>query len=150
MANESGPNRPNRPMRPRQGGPGARKKRRVVIDNAANRPRDARQQQREREASRPKTPREVAPVTGPVAVQSGVTLRDLSQALGVPAPKIIMFIMGGGKAATTPRSLADEEVELFAAEMPPERNSTFRQPADEEDDPEALEDGEPAPAPRPP
>ena len=85
MANESGPNRPNRPMRPRQGGPGARRKRRVVIDNAANRPRDARQQQREREASRPKTPREVAPVTGPVVVQSGVTVRDLSQALGVPA-----------------------------------------------------------------
>ena len=81
MANESGPNRPNRPMRPRQGGPGARRKRRVVIDNAANRPRDRRQQQREREAARPKTPREVAPVTGPVSVQSGVTLRDLSQAL---------------------------------------------------------------------
>src|SRR2546430_5103316 len=97
MANESGPNRPNRPMRPRQGGPGARRKRRVVIDNAANRPRDIRQQQREREAARPKTPREVAPVTGPVSVQSGVTVRDLSQALGVPAPKIIMFMTGLGK-----------------------------------------------------
>src|SRR5438067_2384149 len=33
MANESGSNRPNRPMRPRQGGPGARRKRRVVIDH---------------------------------------------------------------------------------------------------------------------
>src|SRR5947207_9617671 len=53
-------------MRPRQGGPGGRRKRRVVIDNAAARPRDARQQQREREASRPKQPREVAPVTGHV------------------------------------------------------------------------------------
>src|SRR5437763_17055439 len=98
MANESGPNRPNRPMRPRQGGPGARRKRRVVIDNAANRPRDARQQQREREAARPKTPREVAPVTGPVSVQSGVTVRALSQAPGGPAPQITMFLIGLAQA----------------------------------------------------
>ena len=137
-------------MRPRQGGPGARKKRRVVIDNAANRPRDARQQQREREASRPKTPREVAPVTGPVAVQSGVTLRDLSQALGVPAPKIIMFMMGLGKAVTITQSLADDEVELIAAEMAPEREFTIRHAADEEDEPEVFEDDEADLAPRPP
>src|SRR6266545_432232 len=117
MANESGPNRPNRPMRPRQGGPGARRKRRVIIDNAAARPRDARQQQREREAARPKTPREVAPVTGPVSVESGLTVRDLSQALGVPAPKIIMFMMGLGKAVTITQSLGDDEVEL--APRPP-------------------------------
>src|ERR671927_209098 len=119
MANDSGSNRPNRPMRPRQGGPGGRRKRRVVIDNAAARPRDARQQQREREAARPKTPREVAPVTGPVSVESGLTVRDLSQALGVPAPKIIMFMMGLGKAVTITQSLGDDEVELIAAELAP-------------------------------
>src|SRR2546428_13155 len=117
MANESGSNRPNRPMRPRQGGPGQRRKRRVVIDNAAARPRDARQQQRDREAARPKTPREVVAPTGPVTVQSGVTVRDLSQALGVPAPKIIMFMMGLGKAVTITQTLADDEVELIAAEL---------------------------------
>src|SRR5215212_6511012 len=150
MANESGPNRPNRPMRPRQGGPGGRSKRRVVIDNAANRPRDARQQQREREASRPKTPREVAPVTGPVAVQSGVTLRDLSQALGVPAPKIIMFMMGLGKAVTITQSMADDEVELIAAELAPERELTIRHAADEDEEPEVFEDSEADLQPRPP
>src|SRR5437588_7971422 len=150
MANESGSNRPNRPMRPRQGGPGARRKRRVVIDNAANRPRDVRQQQREREAARPKTPREVAPVTGPVAVQSGVTLRDLSQALGVPAPKIIMFMMGLGKAVTITQSLGDEEVELIAAELAPERELTIRHAADEEEEPEVFEDDASDLAPRPP
>lgn len=137
-------------MRPRQGGPGARRKRRVVIDNAANRPRDARQQQREREAARPKTPREVAPVTGPVAVQSGVTVRDLSQALGVPAPKIIMFMMGLGKAVTITQSLADDEVELIGAELAPERELTIRHAADEEDEPEVFEDAEADLAPRPP
>src|SRR5438552_18040195 len=100
MANESGSNRPNRPMRPRQGGPGQRRKRRVAIDNAAARPRDARQQQRDREAARPKTPREVVAPTGPVTVQSGVTVHDLSQALGLPASTIIMFMMGLRKAGT--------------------------------------------------
>ena len=137
-------------MRPRQGGPGARRKRRVVIDNAANRPRDVRQQQREREAARPKTPREVAPVTGPVAVQSGVTVRDLSQALGVPAPKIIMFMMGLGKAVTITQSLGDEEVELIAAELAPERELTIRHAADEEEEPEVFEDDASDLAPRPP
>src|SRR5881394_1963018 len=150
MANESGSNRPNRPMRPRQGGPGARRKRRVVIDNAAARPRDARQQQREREASRPKQPREVAPVTGPVSVESGLTVRDLSQALGVPAPKIIMFMMGLGKAVTITQSLGDDEVELIAAELAPERELTIRHAADEDEEPESYEDDAADLAPRPP
>src|SRR3954467_9005675 len=150
MANESGPNRPNRPMRPRQGGPGARRKRRVIIDNAAARPRDARQQQREREAARPKQPREVAPVTGPVSVESGLTVRDLSQALGVPAPKIIMFMMGLGKAVTITQTLADEEVELIAAELAPERELSIKHAADEDEEPEAFEDSETDLMPRPP
>jgi hypothetical protein len=105
-------------MRPRQGGPGGRRKRRVVIDNAAARPRDSRQQ-RDREAPRQKTPREVVAPSGPVTVPSGVTVRDLSQALGVPAPKIIMFMMGLGKAVTITQTLADDEVLLVAAELAP-------------------------------
>jgi translation initiation factor IF-2 len=136
-------------MRPRQGGPGARRKRRVVIDNAAARPRDARQQ-RDREAPRPKQAREVAPVTGPVSVQSGVTVRDLSQALGAPAPKIIMFMMGLGKVVTITQSLGDEEVELIAAEFAPERELTIRHAADEEDEPEVFEDDDADLEPRPP
>src|SRR6185295_4829194 len=150
MANEPGSNRPNRPMRPRQGGAGQRRKRRVVIDNAAARPRDARQQQREREAARPKTPREVAPITGPVTVESGVSVRDLSQALGVPAPKIIMFMMGLGKAVTITQTLADEEVELIAAELAPEREITIKHAADDDEEPETFEDNEADLAPRPP
>jgi translation initiation factor IF-2 len=137
-------------MRPRQGGPGQRRKRRVVIDNAANRPRDARQQQRDREAARPKTPREVVAPTGPVTVESGVSVRDLSQALGVPAPKIIMFMMGLGKAVTITQTLADDEVELVAAELAPDRVLTIKHAADEDEEPEAFEDNESDLAPRPP
>src|ERR671937_451034 len=108
--------RPNRPLRPRGGSSG--RKRRVVIDNAAARPRQDGRGQRagDRVEQRPKQPREVAPPTGPVTVQSGVTVRDLSQALGVSMGQIIKMLMdlGVGKAAT--QSLADEEVELVAAE----------------------------------
>src|ERR687883_768463 len=102
MANDSGPNRPNRPMRPRQGAAGQRRKRRVVIDTSAARPpRDARQQ-RDRADVRPKQPREVVPPSGPVTVESGVTVRDFSQALGVSMGQLIKMLMelGVGKAAT--------------------------------------------------
>src|SRR5919204_452864 len=102
MANESGPNRPNRPLRPRQGAPGQRRKRRVVIDNAA---------------ARPQQPREVVPPTGPVTVESGVTVRDFSQALGVPMGELIKILMGLGQMRTATQSLSDEEVELIAAEL---------------------------------
>jgi len=136
-------------MRPRQGAAG-RRKRRVVIDTAAARPRDPRQQARDREAARPKTPREVVAPTGPVTVQSGVTVRDLSQALGVPAPKIIMFMMGLGKAVTITQTLADDEVELIGAELAPERELTIKHAADEDEEPEAFEDEESDLSPRPP
>ena len=136
-------------MRPRQGGPGGRRKRRVVIDNAAARPRDSRQQ-RDREAPRQKTPREVVAPSGPVTVPSGVTVRDLSQALGVPAPKIIMFMMGLGKAVTITQTLADDEVLLVAAELAPERELTIKHAADEDEEPEAYEDADADLAPRPP
>jgi translation initiation factor IF-2 len=147
MANDSGPNRPNRPMRPRQGGAG-RRKRRVVIDTAAARPRDARQQ-RERPDARPKQPREVVQPTGPVTVESGVTVRDLSQALGVAMGEIIKILMGLGQMRTATQSLTDEEVELVATEL--KREVTIKHLADEEEaEPESFEDTEEDLVPRPP
>ena len=85
MAN--GGNRPNRPLRPRGGGPGGRR-RRVVIDNQAARPdpRQARGGQEAPVAASAARSRPVQP-TGPVSVESGVSVRDLSQALGVPMPR---------------------------------------------------------------
>jgi translation initiation factor IF-2 len=145
MAN--GGNRPNRPLRPRGGGPGNRR-RRVVIDNQAARPpRDQRQPRQDgpRRESRPQAP---AQPTGPVSVESGVSVRDLSQALGVPMPNIIKTLMGLGQMRTATQSLSDEEVELIAAEVG--REVTIRHAADEEEEPEAFEDAEEALEPRPP
>jgi translation initiation factor IF-2 len=68
----------------------------------------------------------------------------------VPAPKIIMFMMGLGKVVTITQSLGDDEVELIAAELAPERELTIRHAADEEEEPEVFEDDEKDLAPRPP
>jgi translation initiation factor IF-2 len=136
-------------MRPRQGAAG-RRKRRVVIDSSAARPpRDARQQRERADGGRPKQPREVVPPTGPATVESGVTLRDLSQALGVPMGEIIKILMGLGQMRTATQSLTDEEVELVAAEL--KREVTIKHLADEDDEaPETYEDADDQLAPRPP
>jgi translation initiation factor IF-2 len=148
MANDSGSNKPKRPMRPRQAA--GRRKRRVVIDTAAARPpRDARQQRERPDGARPKQQREVVQPTGPATVESGVTVRDFSQALGVPMGEIIKILMGLGQMRTATQSLTDEEVELVAAEL--KREVQIKHLADEEDvEPEVAEDSEDQLLPRPP
>src|SRR5437667_9707914 len=144
-----GPNRPNRPIRPRQGAVTGRRKRRVVIDNAANRPRENARQARERQEARPpKQP--VAPPTGPISVPSGVTVKDLSAAMGKTVPDIIKVMMGLGKMVTITQSLADDEVELIATELVPDRELQIKHAAEEELEPEVYEDDEADLVARPP
>jgi translation initiation factor IF-2 len=145
MAN--GGNRPNRPLRPRGGGGAGGRRRRVVIDQGGARP--SREQRQARQDSRPREPRAPAPPpTGPVSVESGVSVRDLSQALGVPMPNIIKILMGLGQMRTATQSLSDEEVELIAAEVG--REITIKHAADEEEEPEEFDDPEDALQARPP
>jgi translation initiation factor IF-2 len=145
MAN--GGNRPNRPLRPRGGGGAGGRRRRVVIDQGAQRP--SREQRQARQDSQRREPRPAAPPpTGPVSVESGVSVRDLSQALGVPMPNIIKILMGLGQMRTATQSLSDEEVELIAAEIG--REVTIKHAADEEEEPEAFDDPEEALEARPP
>jgi translation initiation factor IF-2 len=119
---------PNRPIRPR-GGPGGRK-RRVVIEGGGG--RSAGRQARDR-SSAPPQPRQAPapPPSGPVTVESGVTVKDLSQALGVPMGELIKILMGLGQMRTATQSLSDEEVELIAAEVG--REITIKHAADEEE-----------------
>ena len=102
--------KPNRPIRPRGGGPKGR--RRVVIDQGGGRPgQGQRQRPGDRSAERtPRQPREVAAPSGPATVESGVTLRDFSQALGVAMPQIIKLLMNLGTMKTATQSLTDDEV----------------------------------------
>src|SRR3954454_8030483 len=143
------PGRPNRPIRPR-GGAGPRGKRRVVIDQGGNRPGgpQGRQGRGRQEVGPPKQPREVVAPTGPVTVQSGVTVRDFSQALGVPMPELIKILMNLGQMRTATQSLSDEEVELIAAEL--QREVTIKHAADEDEEPESFDDTEESLVTRPP
>ena len=88
---------------------------------------------RRRRAKQPAQP------TGPVTVESGVTVEDLSGALGVPMSQIIKILMGLGQMRTATQSLSDEEVELIATEV--EREVTIKHAADD-DEPEIVEDAE--------
>jgi translation initiation factor IF-2 len=140
--------KPNRPIRPRGGGPKGR--RRVVIDQGGGRPgQGQRQRPGDRPADRqPRQPREVAAPTGPVTVESGVTLRDFSQALGVAMPQIIKLLMNLGAMKTATQSLTDDEVLLIAAEL--ERQVTIKHADDDDAEPEVFEDPEETLQPRPP
>ena len=139
--------KPNRPIRPRGGGPKGR--RRVVIDQGGGRPgQGQRQRPGDRPADRgPRAPREVVAPTGPVTVESGVTLRDFSQALGVAMPQIIKLLMNLNTMKTATQSLTDDEVELIAAEL--QREVTIKH-ADDDGEPEVFEDAEESLVARPP
>jgi translation initiation factor IF-2 len=140
--------KPNRPIRPRGGGPKGR--RRVVIDGGGGRPGTGqRQRPSDRPADRgPRQPREVVAPTGPATVESGVTLRDFSQALGVAMPQIIKLLMNLGTMKTATQSLTDEEVLLIAAEL--EREVTIKHADEDDSEPEVFEDAEDTLQARPP
>ncbi len=140
--------KPNRPIRPRAGGPKGR--RRVVIDQGGGRPgQGQRQRPGDRPADRgPRAPREVIAPTGPVTVESGVTLRDFSQALGVAMPQIIKLLMNLGTMKTATQSLNDDEVQLIAAEL--EREVTIKHADDDDIETEVFEDAEDTLTARPP
>ena len=139
--------KPNRPIRPRGGGPKGR--RRVVIEGGTGRPGTGqRQRPGDRQERIPRTPREVVAPSGPATVESGVTLRDFSQALGVAMPQIIKLLMNLGTMKTATQSLTDDEVELIASELG--REVTIKHAGDDEGPPETYEDAEETLRPRPP
>jgi translation initiation factor IF-2 len=119
-----------------------------VIDTGAARPRQDGRQRRDQQEQKPKEKTPVAPLTGPVTVESGVTVKDLSQALGVPVPKLITILMGLGAPKTVTQSLADEEVQLIGTEVGREVN--IKHAAEEELEPEVYEDDEADLTARPP
>src|SRR5262245_41687002 len=131
--------RPNRPIRPRGHGAGGRK-RRVVIDTGAGRPRPDARQARDRTPREQKTDQQPAAPTGPAVVESGVTVQNFSQALGVPMGELIKILMGLGQMRTATQSLTDDEVELIAAEL--KREVTIKHVGEEDEEPEVFEDPE--------
>jgi translation initiation factor IF-2 len=121
--------RPNRTGQRGEGGPGGGK-RRVVIDSQAARrgpgggPGPGPQQRpprRRRRRRRTMMPENAAPLdinaltrTDLVRVNSGSTVKDLAEYLGVPVPDIIKTLMGMGEMATLTQTLGDEQVLVVA------------------------------------
>ncbi|MFO7572448.1 MAG: translation initiation factor IF-2 [Gaiellaceae bacterium] len=140
-----GRKRPNRPIRPRGGAAG--RKRRVVIEGGGGRSHGRQARDRNAPPSAPRQQQVAAPPTGPVTVESGVTVKDLSQSLGVPMPELIKILMGMGEMRTATQSLSDEEVAVIGAAL--DREITIKHAA-EELAPVEYEDAEEDLVPRPP
>src|SRR5215211_7503347 len=126
-----------RPLRPRSGATGGRRKRRVVIDSQANRPRQDSRTPRETPKPRQEQQAPVQP-TGPVSVNSGATVKELSAALGIPVPQIIKIMMDVGEMVTITQSLSDDAVEVIATTL--EREVEIKHADDEDLEPEVFED----------
>src|ERR671924_168258 len=126
-----------RPLRPRGGAPAGRRKRRVVIDSQAARPRPDARTAREPSKPRAEQPAPAQP-TGPVSVNSGATVKELSAALGVPVPQIIKIMMDVGEMVTITQSLGDDAIELIATQL--ERQVEIKHADEEELEPEVYED----------
>ncbi len=127
-----------RPLRPRGGAPGGRRKRRVVIDTQAARPRPTERPQRDaQKTERPAQQPAPAP-TGPVKVNSGATVKELSAALGVSVPEIIKIMMNVGEMVTITQTLSDEAIELIATES--KKEVEIKHADEEELEPEIFED----------
>ena len=136
-----------RPLRPRGGAPSGRRKRRVVIDSQAARPRQDARAPRETPKPRSEQPAPAAP-SGPATVNSGATVKELSAALGVPVPQIIKIMMDVGEMVTITQSLSDDGIELIAAQL--EREIEIKHADEEELEPEVYEDKPEDLAARPP
>src|SRR5919198_1301333 len=126
-----------RPLRPRGGAPAGKRKRRVVIDSQAARPRQDARTPRETPKPRAEQPAPVQP-TGPVKVSSGATVKELSAALGVPVPQIIKIMMDVGEMVTITQSLGDDAIELIATQL--EREVEIKHADEGELGPEVYED----------
>ncbi|QEC48926.1 translation initiation factor IF-2 [Baekduia soli] len=111
-----------------EGGPGAGK-RRVVIDSQAARrgpgggPGPAPQRPPRRRRRRRRTPMEDTPQilaadqltrTDTIRINSGSTVKDVAEYLGVPVPDVIKQLMSMGVLATLTKTLADEQIEIVA------------------------------------
>jgi translation initiation factor IF-2 len=120
--------RPTRGGMRSEGGPGAGK-RRVVIDSQAARrgpgagpgpapQRPPRRRRRRRRTPMPDTPDMLAADQltriDTVRINSGSTVKDVAEYLGVPVPDVIKQLMSMGVLAMVTKTLADEQIQAVA------------------------------------
>jgi translation initiation factor IF-2 len=143
------------------GAAGAAGKRRVVIDQPGGprrpgvgggppnrRPRRRRRRQSIEEALAPLNRGEQGRTVDVPRINSGSTVKDVAEYLGVPIPEMIKKLMLMGEMATLTQTLPDETIELLAAEF--EREIVIVKASDEEDEALVFDDSEAEMVQRPP
>src|SRR5205807_6426125 len=153
--------RPTRPVPGRDGGGGARR-RRVVIDSQASRrpqgPPPPQQPPRRGRGRRRRTPwvePDLTQPTEPVVeeipinkVQSGATVKEVAESLGLGAPEVIKKLMELGEMATLTQTLSDEAIGVLADEF--EKRVEIVHAADEVEEEPTFEDADDDLVDRPP
>jgi translation initiation factor IF-2 len=143
-------------------GPGKRRRRVVIDSQAARRDHIARTQppprpprrrggRRRRPLLEEPSDRELKQPEEqpPIKVNSGATVREVAESLGLSAAEVIKALMKEGEMATLTQTLTDESVEAIAKEF--DRQIEIVTAAEEEvDEPEAEQDDEKDLADRPP
>jgi translation initiation factor IF-2 len=155
--------RPGRSGRLGEQAPGGGRRRRVVIDSQASRPRGATpppQPQRPprgrgRRRRTPWVEPDLTQPTEPVVeeipatkIHSGATVRAVAESLGLPAPEVIKKLMQLGEMATLTQTLTDEAIGVLAEEL--DKKIEIVHAADEVEEEPTPVDAEDALAARPP
>jgi translation initiation factor IF-2 len=155
--------RPGRSGRLGEQGPGGGRRRRVVIDSQASRPRGTApppQPQRPprgrgRRRRTPWVEPDLTQPTEPVVeeipatkIHSGATVREVAESLGLPAPEVIKKLMQLGEMATLTQTLTDEAIGVLGDEL--DKKVEIVHAADEVEEEPAPTDPDDALAERPP
>src|SRR5437588_4263318 len=153
--------RPTRGVPPRDGGGGGRR-RRVVIDSQASRrpqgppppqqpPRRGRGRRRRTAWVEPDLSQPTEPVVEEIPinkVQSGATVKEVAESLGLGAPEVIKKLMELGEMATLTQTLSDVAVGVLADEF--DKRIEIVHAADEVDEEPQFDDSEADLSERPP
>ncbi|MGZ4202391.1 MAG: translation initiation factor IF-2 [Thermoleophilaceae bacterium] len=158
--------RPQRPQRrPEQGGGGGGggggRRRRVVIDSQASRrqqgpPPPQQQPPRRGRGRRRRTPWVEPDLTAPEPVReesatrinSGATVKEVAESLGLGAPEVIKKLMELGEMATLTQTLSDDAIQVLADEF--EKKIEIVRTADEVEEEPEFDDDESELVERPP
>jgi translation initiation factor IF-2 len=156
----AGSSKPVRPAAAQQGGAAAPKKRRVVIDSQAARrdqmggpPPQRPPRRRGGRRRRPLLEEPPASPTTPVEpeatkVNSGATVREVAETLGLAPAEVIKKLMMMGEMATLTQTLTDESIRIIADEY--DRKLEIVSAADEEPEEPQFDDAEEDLVDRPP
>src|SRR4051794_40886695 len=154
--------RPQRPTRGAPAGPGSSgRRRRVVIDSQASRrpqgPAPQQQPPRRGRGRRRRTPWVEPDLTQPTdvveevvinKVQSGATVKEVAESLGLGSPEVIKKLMELGEMATLTQTLSDEAIGVLADEF--EKKVEIVHAADETEEEPSFEDADDDLVERPP